>query len=334
MRELSSSHLQPSGTVFYLLTVLLLLVGCTGIPNNAIKLSEIQIHHLEQYQKAIQSVIDSHLVDAAALIAERDQDYKRLIARCEDLRKELYRLTSHLLSRQLIPTQPLRFEDSLPETDREVIRTVEQHVNRRIERFVAASLPVQIENTALLKAKQDNNHNEIRRILDQIPARWVSLRRDIENLLMYEPFEEVHDLFVSRIHELNNKAGQENPDVGRLGNDVKLFITKIDDIETVLDDLCAAQVVYHEKAKQSLDAIEAQLTELESAGSIVVDTQRKLHGILHRIKTTDFQAVDILANISPVVDSLGTAGMITNEETNAITEIVNSIKNLLQNEET
>ena len=42
--------------------------------------------------------------------------------RREGLRKEFYRLASHLLSRQAIPSQSQRFQESLADSDRGVIK--------------------------------------------------------------------------------------------------------------------------------------------------------------------------------------------------------------------
>jgi chromosome segregation ATPase len=309
------------------------LCGCQTIPDNAVKLSAIQMQHLEQYRTSVQSVIDSCRKDAEGLMAERGLGYMQLIQRGEDLHKELYRVTSRLLSRTPIPAESPRFQESLADNDRWAIQQVEGHVNRRIERYLAASSVAQIDKEALVRAKEMNNEAEIHKILDPIPE--GTLKKDIQSFLSStEPFDKVRPLLVKRIDELNETLRAENPDIARLGNDVEFLIGRIDKLEAVLDRLRTAQSDYREKANKAMGELNARLKDLESAGDIVVATQKDLHGTLQRVKSIDVQAVDILTNIHPLIESLGTAGVVKSEEANAINEILNSVNDLLKNRET
>ncbi len=319
--------------VLNLFTLSLLLVGCVGIPSNAIKLSEVQILHLEKYRDGVQSIIDSHRADAEALIAERDRGYDRLILRGEDFRKELYRLSSHLLSRQMISEQSLRFQESLTESDREVVRMIEQHINRRIDKYNAASSKIEIDVTSFLELKKQNKTDEIREILDSFPSEWSSLKRDVESFMMYEPFDEVRSLVVSRINTINEKASESSPDIDRLGNDLRLLIAKVDNVETALNDIRASRTAFHKKAQDVLEQLDKQLKMLESAGNAVLKTQSDLHGTLRRVKTIEVQSSDILVNVSPLIDSLGETGVLKDKESKALNEIVNSVNDLFKDKE-
>jgi len=322
------------GIVLCGLALPLLLCGCLGIPSNAVKLSSLQMEHLEQYNTAVQSLIDSHRADAEALIAERNRTYDQILQRCEGFHKELYRLASHLLSRRPIPAQAQRFQESLDESDRAVIRRLEEHVNRRIARYEAASVLLRIDPEAFCKARQENKTEEIRKVLDQIPSRWSSLRRDIENFLMHEPFEEVRPLVVKRIEEINAKGRTESPDIDRLGEDVRVLTGKVGELETAIDSIRGAQARYRQKAAQAMAELDLRVKDLESAGQTVLATQQSLHGALHRVKTVQISSGDILSGVHPLVESLGTAGVMKEEEMNAVTQIVDSIKDLVKSEET
>lgn len=333
--KLRSSSRPPRNwaVVLYAFILPLLLVGCVGIPSNAIKLSDLQIQHLENYRDGVQSIIDSHRADAEALIVERGRGYDRLIQRGEDFRKELYRLSSYLLSREVISEQPQRFQESLTESNRELIRMLEQRINRRIKQYNAASSGIEIDITAFLELKKQNKTDEISKMLDRLPSEWSSLRRDVESFMMHEPFDEVRDLVVSRINTINEKARERSPDIDRLGNDLRLLIIEIDGVEAALNDIRMSRAAYHKKAKDVLDQFDVQLKTLESAGNVVVQTQMDLHGSLRRVKTIDVQARDILANVSPLIDSLGETGVIKDEEAKALNEIVSSVKDLFKDEE-
>jgi hypothetical protein len=210
---------------------------------------------------------------------------------------------------------------------------LEQHINLRIERYKTATSWIEIDVTTILKLKQQNNMDEIRKVLDRVPSGLVHLRRSLENFLMHEPFDEVRSLAVSKIEEINKEALAESPDVARLGNDLGYLVGKIDQVETALDNIRAKQAAYRAKAKEVLDQLNTRLKGLESAGKVVVQTQKDLRDSLRLAKSIDVQAMDILVSISPLIDSLGQTGVISKDEAKAITEIVSSIKDSLKNEE-
>jgi len=161
------------------------------------------------------------------------------------------------------------------------------------------------------------------------------LKDDIRRFLSStQPFEEVRPILAKRIDELNVKLRAENEDIGRLGKDLESLVGRIDKLETTVDGFRTAQSDYRQKASKAMDELNARLKELESAGDIVVATQKDLHGVLQRMKSINVQAGDILTNIHPLIDSLGTAGVIKDEEANAITEILNSFNDVLKDGET
>jgi len=221
----------------------------------------------------------------------------------------------------------------LGDNDREVLRTLEQHINRRIERYDAASSKIEIDITAFLELKKHNKTEDIRSILDRLPAELSSLRRDVENLMMYEPFDETRNLVVGRIEEINKKARTRSPDVDRLAGDLRSLIAKVDDIETALDEIRARRADYRRQADAVLGQFDMQLKKLESAGHVVVQTQMDLHGTLRRGEAIHIQAGDVLANISPLIASLGEAGVIKNEEAEALNKIIDNVNDLFKDEE-
>jgi hypothetical protein len=95
-----------------------------------------------------------------------------------------------------------------------------------------------------------------------------------------------------------------------------------------------AKAAYSEKTRGAIEELEKRLRGYESAGSIVVETEKDLHATLLRLRTPNVRALDTLTNIPPLIDSLGNAGVLKDDETSAIVGIINSVKDFLQSQET